>query len=582
MVRIGRARREDAGRFWNFRGRKGGNGATLTLHPFWRLKHSVAMMRSVAFVGAGPTTIYTLHALLEHATQPFSLTIFEEQPVAGRGTPYRPGWNDPAMLSNIASIEIPPLAETLVTWLQRQPAARLTALGIDPDEIDERAFYPRLALGEFFRDQFHALIEQARSRDIAVDVQTGRRVLDAVSHPSGISLTIQPRQGQAILARFDHLVLATGHQWPVHPEVRPGYFLSPWPASALAEIPPSKVGIRGTSLTAIDAAVALAVANGDFIEDGDRLRYQPAPATEQFSLTMLSRKGLLPEADFFHPIPYEPLTICTAEAVERLIARQAGDLLDDTFWLFKQELAAADPNYAARLNLADLTLDDFAERYFSDRIEADTFAWAEANLREAERNYADRTTVPWRYAILRMHEVVGLIVPHLDDDDFDRFTRRFKSVFIDDYATVPHESIKRMLALHKAGKLDIVAVGDDYRIDGHPPEGGAIVRVGDRRLHFPIFVEATGQRPLGSKDFPFPSLRGQGIVRDETAPGDERRLRGIAVDDEFHLVSDQVPVDQLFCLSLPFLLGRHPFTQGITSSHEMGAIVGKELAAALG
>lgn len=385
-----------AGRFWNFRGQKGGSGETLTLHPFWRLTHSVAMMRSVAFVGAGPTTIYTLHALLEHATQPFSLTIFEEQPVAGRGTPYRPGWNDPAMLSNIASIEIPPLAETLVAWLQRQPAVRLTALGIDPDEIDERAFYPRLALGEFFRDQFHALISQAWSRDIVVDVQTGRRVVDAVSQPSGISLTIQPRLGQAIQARFDHLVLATGHQWPAHPEVRPGYFLSPWPASALAEIPPSKVGIRGTSLTAIDAAVALAVANGDFIEDGDRLRYQPAPATEQFSLTMLSRKGLLPEADFFHPIPYQPLAICTAEAIERLIARQAGDLLDDTFSLFKQELAAADPDYAARLKLAELTLDDFAERYFSDRIEADTFAWAEANLREAERNYADRTTVKWR------------------------------------------------------------------------------------------------------------------------------------------------------------------------------------------
>lgn len=180
-----------------------------------------------------------------------------------------------------------------------------------------------------------------------------------------------------------------------------------------------------------------------------------------------------------------------------------------------------------------------------------------------------------------MHEVVGLIVPHLDDDDFDRFTRRFKSVFIDDYATVPHQSIKRMLALHKAGKLDIVAVGDDYRIDGHPPEGGAVVHVGDRRLHFPIFVEATGQKPLGSKDFPFPSLLGQGIVRDETSPGDGRPLRGIVVDDEFHLVSDQVPADQLFCVSLPFLLGRHPFSQGITSSHEMGAVVGKQLAAAL-
>lgn len=34
-------------------------------------------------------------------------------------------------------------------------------------------------------------------------------------------------------------------------------------------------------------------------------------------------------------------------------------------------------------------------------------------------------------------------------------------------------------------------------------------------------------------------------------------------------------------LSLPFILGRHPFIQGITSSHEMGAVVGTALAAAI-
>src|ERR1700760_1664047 len=100
------------------------------------------MLPSVAFVGAGPTTIYTLQALVCRATTPFALTIFEEQAVAGRGTPYRPGWNDPAMLSNIASIELPPLEESLIEWLKRQPADLLRTFGIDRREIDERAFYP--------------------------------------------------------------------------------------------------------------------------------------------------------------------------------------------------------------------------------------------------------------------------------------------------------------------------------------------------------------------------------------------------------------------------------------------------------
>ena len=102
-----------------------------------------------------------------------------------------------------------------------------------------------------------------------------------------------------------------------------------------------------------------------------------------------------------------------------------------------------------------------------------------------------------------------------------------------------------------------------------------------KRRHFPVFIEATGERPLAAKDFPVPSLRRQGIVRDAESASSGKAMRGIVIDDEFHPLADDGPADRLFCLSRPFLLGRHPFIQGITSSHEMGEIVGKELAAVL-
>ncbi|CAN5218245.1 FAD-NAD(P)-binding protein [soil metagenome] len=528
------------------------------------------MTSTIGFVGAGPTTLYTLCALLGAAPRPFALTIFEDQASAGRGTPYRPGWNDPAMLSNIASIEIPPLDTTLVDWLRAQPAGRLRALGVDPGNIGERTFYPRLALGAYFHEQFYALVAVARARGIAVDIRTHAHVTDARSTGEGMVLSVAPRRGAAYEMRFDHVVLATGHQWPDDPEVRPGYFLSPWPASALDRIAPCAVGIRGTSLTAIDAAVALATTHGAFVAAGDALRYDPAPGTEAFTMTMLSRKGLLPEADFYHPIPYEPLTICTPEAIEALIDSGAEDLLDQAFALFKRELAAADPDYARAIGLDRLALEDFCDRYFAARRAVDPFLWAQRNLAEARRNFAVRETVPWRYAILRMHEVMALLVPHLGEADFQRFSRNFKPIFVDDYATVPHESIERLLALHRAGKLAIDALGDSYRIDSHRPEGGAVVRFDRDQRAFPVFIEATGQRPLGAKDFPFASLRAQGIVRDTEPPGERKAPRGIVIHDRFHPVSDDIPEDQLFCLSLPFLLGRHPFIQGITSSHEMG------------
>lgn len=541
------------------------------------------MTPRIAFVGAGPTTLYTLHALLAHHPSPFRLAVYEAQASAGRGTPYRPGWNDPAMLANIASIEIPPLAETLCDWLIRQPPERLADLGIDPDAIGERTFYPRVALGEYFRDQFDAVIDMARARGIEVELRTRCRVEDAVSTSGAMILKVRTRSGELADEAFDHVVLATGHQWPAEPEVRPGYFLSPWPASALATVPPCDIGIRGSSLTAIDACIALANIHGSFDETRDgETHYRPASAPNAFHMTMMSRKGLLPEADFYAPLPYEPLAICTEEAITRLVASEEEELLDAAFALFKAELAAADPPYAASIGLEELDLEGFCEAYFARRAASDPFVWAEANLAEAQHDYAARHTVAWRYAILRMHETLALLVPYLEGTDYRRFVRYFKPVFVDDYATVPHKSIRRLIALHRAGRLDVMAIGDDYRIDTSGEEAGASLILGGEQRHFEVFIEAMGQRPLGAAAFPFPSLRQQGIVRDAAPGAGKSEARGIAIDDAFHPIADDIPESRLYCLSLPFLLGRHPFIQGITSSHEMGLVVGEQLAAAIG
>src|ERR1700678_2150798 len=104
------------------------------------------MSYSIALVGAGPTAIYSVQALLARAAKPAAITIFERQRRAGQGTPYSANWADPIMLANIASIEIPALPQSLVDWLRSETAVRLASFGIAREEIDDRAFYPRLAL----------------------------------------------------------------------------------------------------------------------------------------------------------------------------------------------------------------------------------------------------------------------------------------------------------------------------------------------------------------------------------------------------------------------------------------------------
>jgi hypothetical protein len=50
------------------------------------------------------------------------------------------------------------------------------------------------------------------------------------------------------------------------------------------------------------------------------------------------------------------------------------------------------------------------------------------------------------------------------------------------------------------------------------------------------------------------------------------------IDDDFRPVSEQPVARRIHLLSLPFILGRHPFIQGLTSCCEMGEIVGAQLA----
>ncbi|MET0747074.1 MAG: FAD/NAD(P)-binding protein [Rhizobium sp.] len=543
----------------------------------------------IAIIGSGPTGIYTLKGLVG-STIPLHITIIEAESDPGMGTPYHPDINDRAMLSNIASIELPAICETLVEWLRRQPDSELQRLGIPRQAIREREFYPRVVLGEFLQAQFLQLVRHGQQHGHVVDIKARTRVVDIALQENDIHLTLQMPDQSIAHTAHDHVVMATGHNWPENIEVKPGYFLSPWPATALKRIEACPVGILGTSLSGIDALITLATAHGAFYLDaGGQLDYHPAAGTEAFKVTMMSRKGVLPEADFYCEIPYRPPEICTVAAIDALLATGRHDLLDEVFELFRQELVLADPDYAADIGLSLLTVETIAAAYFKARETTDPFVWAARNLAEAERNKAAEYTVQWRYAILRMHEVVARIIPQLDDTDLARFHKYFKTVFVDDYATVPHESIKRVLALRRAGKLDILALGNDYEIGTDTVARGAALTYAGGTATFGAFIDATGQHPMSAADIPFPTLLEQGVVRKAATPDAKlianddgestTRTGGIDLDAAFRPKFEQNLSNRLYCAAISFLLHKLPFVQGITSAHEIGETVASAILA---
>ena len=325
------------------------------------------MAPRIAVIGCGPTGLYTLKNLVASAT-PLAITVYEAEAEPGKGTPYHPDINDPAMLSNIPSIEFPALTETLVQWLERQSDEDLARYSIPREAIDEREFYPRVVLGEYMRSQFLRIVGAGKENGHQIEVLERHRVIDIALQPQDIRLTVERGDGAQFDAVFDHVVMATGHNWPERTEIRPGYFVSPWPATALAGIDNRPVGILGTSLSAIDALMTVATARGAFCFDAaGELQYQPAAGTEDFRVTMMSRKGLLPEADFYCPLPYLKPQVCTEEAIDALIATGRHDLLDDVFELFRAEIVAADPDYAAKIGLSQLELETFAPAYYAER-----------------------------------------------------------------------------------------------------------------------------------------------------------------------------------------------------------------------
>jgi hypothetical protein len=179
-------------------------------------------------------------------------------------------------------------------------------------------------------------------------------------------------------------------------------------------------------------------------------------------------------------------------------------------------------------------------------------------------------------------------MPRFREDDLKRFHKHFKTLFVDDYATVPHQSIERLLAMHRAGRLAVLKLGRDYDLDSDGVEQGAAITVGDDRHVFQAFIDATGQQAVSAWDVQFPTLIAQGAVRraltEKTATALAARedtakvaTGGIDLDEYFRPRFDKPLCHNLYCVSIPFLLHKLPFVQGITSAADLGEVVARAI-----
>ena len=479
------------------------------------------MTASVAIIGSGPTGIYTLKGLIA-SSRTLSITVFETEADPGKGTPYHPDINDQAMLANIASFELPPVCETLVEWLRRQPAERLHEMNLSRDTIDERAFYPRVVLGAYFEAQFWQVVEHGIQAGHVIDIKPLHRVVDIHLRPDDIRLTVRGPTGAIKEYASHHVVMATGHNWPEITETKPGYFVSPWPASALKNIGACAVGILGTSLSAIDALITVATAHGAFyLDPAGQLQYEVKKESEPLRFTLMSRKGLLPEADFYFDYPHKPLAFCTPKAVDALISRGSVNLLDEIFELFRRELVACDEGYAASIGLSLLKVETFAPAYYAAREAADPFVWAASNRCAGRAEQGQPLHGPLarcHSAHARGHRARRAASgrerpPALSQDLQNDLRRRLRdgaaSVHPSAAGAPPRRPARASSrwAMTMRSATDTVATGAEVRHHG-------------QRQSFDAFIDATGQPSMSVEDLPFPGLIAQGVLKPAATPED--------------------------------------------------------------
>ncbi len=519
----------------------------------------------IGIVGGGATSLYILKELLKSGHK-LGIVIFEAGPTPGPGMPYSVESNADYMLCNAFSREIPIVTQSLVQWLRTLRERELNEWELSSNDVHARAFYPRVLIGEFLQNEFLELAKSLSELGCVVEVRSNSKVVD-IGNASGGKTFVKTGSNDT-LDMFDCVVIATGHVWSSRPMIENVPLLSPWPYTRVTELHEKNVGVLGSSLSAIDIVVALGFARGEFTEEPGSISWIPDKDQQQFTVTMISKMGIMPEGDFYYVYPYLPLKVITSEAVNVEVALGSAGLLQRVFNLLLSELDLADPGYLSGLGEGARTIDGFGKAYFQRRQQLGGLVAVEKDFAQVRNSMRDRQTIPHRYVLMRAHEEFDLALRALDAEDWKLFSEKLLPVFADCYAAVPHLSIARIIAMHKAGVLSLLETGEDAKFEDLP-NLGVRVELDDGSFEFEVLIDARGQSTAPPGELPFPTL--VTLLNDKEKP----------IEAPFKL--DLLPHMNLpiYCVAMPQLLQRHPFSQGLQNCAEVAEIVVKDIVATL-
>lgn len=558
-------------------------------------------VRRVGILGGGPSALFVLKRWIESGRKDFSLTIFEQNDRVGSGMPYSTQGANREHITNVSDNEIPKLVSSISDWIAKVPQQKLTLYGIDAEHFSEYKVLPRLLLGEYLSDQFALLLDQSKKMDLHVKVKLSARVTDVRENKVTEEVVVILSDGEQIV--FDQVIICTGHHWSsVQEQKTPNYFDSPYPPSKLQLKLNHTVAIRGASLTAIDAIRTLARNNGSFVSNDDRrLSYKLEPGSNDFKIVMYSRNGMLPAVRFhLEDSLLSKQSMLTPDQVQAYREQNDGFLSLDYIFekTFKDVFREKDPEFYQRIR--DMSLEDFVESMMELREKVDPFTFFKAEYAEAAKSIKRKESVLWKEMLAVLSFAMNYPAKYLSAEDMMRLRNVLMPLISIVIAFVPQSSCEELIALHEAGVLSLMSVGDEGEFEPHTT--GAIFKYEvdgvQQVVHYNTFIDCIGQRHLSFEQFPFKSLvadetvssarvrfqssiRGEQSLKNNSAQvsRDDKgnyylKVAGIAINDNFQVVDEYGAFNnRIFVMAVPFIGGFNPDYSGLDFCEAASAII---------
>jgi cation diffusion facilitator CzcD-associated flavoprotein CzcO len=560
----------------------------------------------IAILGGGPSGLFMYKRLVDTGSKDLVIDIFERKNQLGTGMPYSVEGANDEHITNVSGNEIPELVTSVAEWIKTVAPDTLHHYHIDLENFNDYKVLPRLLFGQYLSAQFTLLQKQAKAAGMITNIHFGSEVTDIIDYPAQEMVQVEVAGEQ--LYEFDCVIVCTGHNWPKKYEgVVAGYFDSPYPPAKLAIQVDHPVAIKGSSLTAIDAIRTLARHNGTYTKDNSgKLKYQVAEESKGFRMVMHSRNGMLP-AIRFHLEDSHLLkdAVLSHEEVNKVRAQNEGFLpLDYVFERnFKEILKDKDAEFYAQIR--DMQMEPFVEMMMELRERLPAFQLFKAEYVEAAKSIQRKESVYWKEMLAVLSFAMNYPVKYFSAEDMLRLQKVLMPLISIVIAFVPQSSVEEMLALHEAGVLDILPVGDDSEVKIE--KGGIVYHYTDEdgKTQAPVFetfVDCVGQPHLSYDDLPYPSLVTSKTVsparllfRDATTGAKELadkndkvstdlkgnyylRVPGITINDSFEVIDDYNALNErIYMMAVPYIGGFNPDYSGLDFCEAASAAIIKSI-----